>query len=161
MSSGNKIYGQCSTRKLTDTDCFWKYIEECHFRNFPFLWRIKEKYIGPYQTCMMELFLQNNPSQMFDTVLTMPLYSLEFSELFAILCEIWYHLCDVKNVKNTHGGVYLFFKLQAYPKSESVLTEYVRFSMKMLALSNFIIRKGDFGLYFSDCHCRWLLLTLA
>ena len=90
---------------------------------------------------------------MFDTVLIMPLYSLEFSELFAIRCEIWYHLCDVKNEKNTHGGVYLFVKLQAYSKSESVLTEYVRFLMKMLALSNFIIRKGDFGLY---CHCRLL-----
>ena len=27
-------------------------------------------------------------------------------------CVIWYHLCNLKNVKNTHGGVFFtFFKL--------------------------------------------------
>ena len=30
-----------------------------------------------------------------------------------MLCAIWCHLCDLKNVKNTHGGVLLFAKLQA------------------------------------------------
>ena len=24
-----------------------------------------------------------------------------------MLCAIWYHLCNLKNVKNTHGGVFL------------------------------------------------------
>ena len=26
---------------------------------------------------------------------------------------IWYHLCDLKNVKNTHAGVFVLVKLQA------------------------------------------------
>ena len=35
---------------------------------------------------------------------------------FETLCAIWYHLCNLKNVKNTHGGelllgVFTFFKL--------------------------------------------------
>ena len=28
------------------------------------------------------------------------------------LCKIWYHLCKLKKVKNTHGGVLLLVKLQ-------------------------------------------------
>ena len=27
-------------------------------------------------------------------------------------CTIWYHLCNLKNVKNTHGGVLILVKLQ-------------------------------------------------
>ena len=30
-----------------------------------------------------------------------------------MLCVIWYYLCNLKNVKNTHGGVLLLVKLQA------------------------------------------------
>ena len=30
-----------------------------------------------------------------------------------MLCTIWYHLYNLKNVKNTHGGVLLLVKLQA------------------------------------------------
>ena len=29
------------------------------------------------------------------------------------LCAIWYHLCNFKNVKNTHGGVILSVQLLA------------------------------------------------
>ena len=32
---------------------------------------------------------------------------------YVICCTICYHLCNSKNVKNTHGGVLLFVKLQA------------------------------------------------
>ena len=28
-------------------------------------------------------------------------------------CSIWYHLCNLKSVKNTNGGVLLLVKLQA------------------------------------------------
>ena len=31
-----------------------------------------------------------------------------------MLCAMWYHLCNLKNVKNTHGGVLLLVKLQAF-----------------------------------------------
>ena len=30
-----------------------------------------------------------------------------------VLCAIWYHSYNLKNVKNTHGGVLLLVKLQA------------------------------------------------
>ena len=29
-----------------------------------------------------------------------------------MLCAIWYHLCNLRNVKNTHEGVLLLVKLQ-------------------------------------------------
>ena len=31
-----------------------------------------------------------------------------------MLCAIWYHLYNLKNVKNTHGEMSLLVKLQAY-----------------------------------------------
>ena len=40
--------------------------------------------------------------------------------LFVTLCPIWYHLYNVKNVKNTHEGVLLLVKLQA----RHICTEY-------------------------------------
>ena len=33
--------------------------------------------------------------------------------LVVVLCAIWYHLHNLKNVKNTYGGVLLLVKLQA------------------------------------------------
>ena len=29
-------------------------------------------------------------------------------------CVTWYHLCNLKNVKNTHGGVVYLVKLQGF-----------------------------------------------
>ena len=34
-------------------------------------------------------------------------------ETNVMFCAIWYHLYNLKNVKNTHGGVLLLVKLQA------------------------------------------------
>ena len=31
---------------------------------------------------------------------------------YVMLCAIWYHLYNLKSVKNTHGGVLLLVKLQ-------------------------------------------------
>ena len=33
--------------------------------------------------------------------------------LFVMRCAIWYHLHNLKNVKNTHGGVLILVKFQA------------------------------------------------
>ena len=33
--------------------------------------------------------------------------------IFQKTCAIWYHLYNIKNVKNTHGGVLLYVKLKA------------------------------------------------
>ena len=36
------------------------------------------------------------------------------SKIYVLMrCKIWCHLCNLKNVKNTHGGVLLLVKLQA------------------------------------------------
>ena len=40
-------------------------------------------------------------------------YMWYFLSLYVITCAIWYHLYNSKNVKNIHGGVLLFVKLQA------------------------------------------------
>ena len=32
---------------------------------------------------------------------------------YVVLCAIWYYSYNLKNVKNTHGGVLLIVKLQA------------------------------------------------
>ena len=33
--------------------------------------------------------------------------------LYVVRCAIWYHLYNLKNMKNTHGGVLILVKLQA------------------------------------------------
>ena len=35
-----------------------------------------------------------------------------FNLLYEMLCAVWYHLYNLKNVKNAHGGVLLLLKLQ-------------------------------------------------
>ena len=35
-------------------------------------------------------------------------------KVYQMLFAIWYHLCNLKVVKNTHGGMSLLVKLQAY-----------------------------------------------
>ena len=34
-------------------------------------------------------------------------------QVYMMRCAIWYHLQNLKNVKNTHGGMLLLVKLQA------------------------------------------------
>ena len=45
------------------------------------------------------------------------LRSIKYDEnndrIYVMFCAIWYHLYNLKNVKNTHGGVLLLIKLQA------------------------------------------------
>ena len=33
---------------------------------------------------------------------------------YVVSCAIWYHLHNLKNIKNTHGGVLILVKLQAF-----------------------------------------------
>ena len=47
--------------------------------------------------------------------------------LCKILCEIWYYLYNLKNERNTHGGVSLLVTLQAVP-----LLHLMKTSEKML-----------------------------
>ena len=36
-----------------------------------------------------------------------------YGQIYVVRCAIWYHVHNLKNVKNAHGGVLLFVKLQA------------------------------------------------
>ena len=50
---------------------------------------------------------------------------------YLMLCEMWYHLSNLKNVKNTHGRVLLLVKLQAstfnFTKSNTPSWIFLRF----------------------------------
>ena len=35
-------------------------------------------------------------------------------KVYQMFCAIWYHLYNLKNVKNTHGGMSLLVQLHAY-----------------------------------------------
>ena len=41
------------------------------------------------------------------------LFLSSFKQLYETFCAIWYHLYNLKNMKNTHGGMLLLVKLQA------------------------------------------------
>ena len=72
-----------------------------------------------FQTPMIEVFAkivhnfqlqkQKAPSEMFERVLNTTLNT----STIAMRCPILYHLYNLKNVKNTHGDVLLWVKLQA------------------------------------------------
>ena len=49
--------------------------------------------------------------------------SVDFNEhiSYETLCANWYHLYNLKNVKNTHGGAFLLANLQANILQEAFL----------------------------------------
>ena len=51
--------------------------------------------------------------------------------LYLMFCMIWYYLCNLKNMKNTHGGVLLLVQLQAeacnFTKSNTLLWVFFTF----------------------------------
>ena len=51
--------------------------------------------------------------------------------LYMMRCAIWYHLYNLKNVQNTHGGVLILVKLQAtastFAKSNTPLWVFFTF----------------------------------
>ena len=51
-----------------------------------------------------------------------------------MLCAIWFHLYDLKNVKNTHGGVLLLVKLQAEASLKSNIPPWVFFTFLIVQM---------------------------
>ena len=48
---------------------------------------------------------------------------------YVVRCAIWYHLSNLKNVKNTRGGVLLLVKLQVWTNgTKSRKTSHIHFS---------------------------------
>ena len=59
-------------------------------------------------------------------------------KVYQILCTIWYRAYNFKNVKNTHEGVLILVKLQAYfTKSDTRLI--VHHISKLMASDKFIL----------------------
>ena len=46
-------------------------------------------------------------------ILSLNHLNYSYHSLYVMFCAIWYHLHNLKNVKNTHGGVILAMKLQS------------------------------------------------
>ena len=44
--------------------------------------------------------------------------------IYVVRCTIWYHLYNLKNVKNTHGEVLVLVKLQAKGEGEIFRTHF-------------------------------------
>ena len=63
-----------------------------------------------------------------------------------MLCAIWYHLYNLKNVKNTHGGVLLLTKLQALA---DILNYSIAIRKKLFAFLSDLI-SSSFGY---QCKC--------
>ena len=36
---------------------------------------------------------------------------IKYEDIIVMFCAIWYHLHDLKNLKNTHGGVFLMSRV--------------------------------------------------
>ena len=59
-------------------------------------------------------FVHNGFLSEFDTIFYMLLcFPMTNFGPFVMRCAIWYHLYNLKSVKNTHGGVLILVKLQA------------------------------------------------
>ena len=64
--------------------------------------------------------------------------------LVVVLCAIWYHLHNLKNVKNTYGGVLLLVKLQATLKEHSSMGAFHIFKIAQMVRNH---AKHDIYLY--------------
>ena len=61
---------------------------------------------------IMKIFYNKPPMLAVEKVwfLIMQAFYAKFSKSVLMLCAIWQHLYNLKNVKNTHGGVLLLVK---------------------------------------------------
>ena len=53
-------------------------------------------------------------------------------------CAIWYHLCNLKNVKNTYGGLLLLVEMQAWACNFAVQMVTIRTRHHIFILFNFL-----------------------
>ena len=54
-----------------------------------------------------------SPDQLTGSLQFIQMSHIRTRNLIVMRCAIWYHLYNLKTVKNTHGGVLLLVKLQA------------------------------------------------
>ena len=72
-------------------------------------------------------------------------------------CAIWYHLYNLKNVKNTHGGVLISVKLQGSSQIAQCITHM--WSILVLNIIRATIHDGYYQkvvIYFSNYCFVWL-----
>ena len=59
---------------------------------------------------------------------------------FVMLCAIWYHSCNFKNVKNTHGGALILVKVQiVVAQQPTTIADYDTLGTSMRENVNFFI----------------------
>ena len=54
---------------------------------------------------------------------------LVMCQIYEMLCAIWYHLYNLKNEKNTHGGVLLLLKLQVSALHHEFCSRFLNFTI--------------------------------
>ena len=74
-------------------------------------------------------------------VLTLLVRSLTY----AMLCAIWFHLCNLKNVKNIQSsmGVFMFFKLHQIPQRITYIRKNNGPKIKPCGTTAWIISQSD------------------
>ena len=62
----------------------------------------------------LSMIVHKSLSYAFDAILVSHVCNLFLAEsqTYVVRCAIWYHLYNLKNVKNTYGGVSILVKLQ-------------------------------------------------
>ena len=50
---------------------------------------------------------------------------MDQTQKYGMCCAIWHHLYNLKNVKNTYGGVLILVKLQAIPAEACTILDAV------------------------------------
>ena len=70
------------------------------------------------------------------------------------VCAIWYHLYNVKNVKNTHGRVLLVVKMQADGQTQAICQ---LFPTNCLS----VFRRGYTEIFVSDCFMKHSLMYIT
>ena len=78
--------------------------------NYSFGWKAWTITTG---TSLLQIIFCVRHETLFDKILNRGLSSKIVWNTNAMLCSIWYHVYNLKNVKNTHGGISHLKKLQA------------------------------------------------
>ena len=95
---GNVRFSSCGLKKNFYFLYFWEKV----LRSFTqYICRAKKLTIGFFRNFLQHKIWTINHRESFMT----RKFSVVNSLLHAMCCTIWYHLHNLKNVKNTHGGV--------------------------------------------------------
>ena len=90
------------------TKVYYKIRQVFYYKMRQFYYRMRRL----LQIATVQLFIDELIFSYKFMLLTLRVFSVN-SFKYVILCAIWYHLYNLKNMKSTHGGVILLLELQA------------------------------------------------